>query len=180
MCFKWIKSLFIKEPPPEPELELPHPEEPKDDSQTVENVDVDVICTKWLTNWDVPADQRDFWKNKIRITLHETYFVGGIEVPAGTYDCEVGRCMDIEAKWLNPGVIAHEQAHNSYSFLSDAKKAEFSTVYSAVKNTDPMIMLMREKHSYADTNDVEAHAEVYRYIGQEMPAELKEFYPKLF
>jgi hypothetical protein len=34
--------------------------------------------------------------------------------------------------------------------------------------------------AYASQNDIEAHAEIYRYLGQFMPEVLKGFYPKLF
>jgi hypothetical protein len=88
--------------------------------------------------------------------------------------------MVIKPKWLNPGVIAHEQAHNSYALLTPAQKASFSTVYTPLKNTDPLIKLLYSKNAYGLTNDIEGHAEVYRYLGRQMPQQLVPYYPQLF
>ncbi len=88
--------------------------------------------------------------------------------------------MAIQPKWLNPGVIAHEAAHYCYDLLSTSQIADFSTIYRALKDSDPLIRLLYSRNTYGLTNDIEGHAEVYRYIGQQMPIQLKPYYPKLF
>jgi len=40
--------------------------------------------------------------------------------------------------------------------------------------------LLYAKNPYGLTNDIEGHAEVYRYIGEKMPEQLKRYYPMLF
>ena len=40
--------------------------------------------------------------------------------------------------------------------------------------------LLFSRNTYGLTNDIEGHAEVYRYIGQQMPEQLKQYYPRLF
>jgi hypothetical protein len=49
-----------------------------------------------------------------------------------------------------------------------------------LKSTDPLIKQLYSINTYGLGSDVEGHAEVYRYIGQQMPAQLKPFYPMLF
>lgn len=174
MCW-WKKKPA---PPPKPlkppELVLPHPEEPRSDAQTVNNVDVQAVLTKWLTDWQVPADQWDFWRTKISIEVTDTV------AAAGSFDTPTGRGLVVNPAYLNPGVIAHEQAHNSYSYLTDAQKAAFSVAWGEIKGLDPLVKLMVQQHGYALTNDVEGHAELYRYIGQQMAESMKQYYPRLF
>jgi hypothetical protein len=100
--------------------------------------------------------------------------------PAATWEMGGRRFLAIKPQWLNPGVIAHEQAHNSYALLPPEGKAQFAAVYSRLRGVDPLICLLYSKNRYGLTNDIEGHAEVYRYIGQQMPADLKLFYPRLF
>jgi hypothetical protein len=64
--------------------------------------------------------------------------------------------------------------------LTPAMKANFSAVYTTLKNTDPLIRLLYSQNTYGLTNDVEGHAELYRYLGEKMPEQLKQFYPKMF
>jgi hypothetical protein len=97
-----------------------------------------------------------------------------------TWEAEGKRHLAIKTQWLNPGVIAHEQAHNSYAYLSAEQKTAFSALYRTLINTDPLIQLLYSINKYGLNSDVEGHAEVYRYIGQHVPAQLKPFYPALF
>lgn len=162
------------EPPPE-ELSIPHPEEPPDYSRTIENTDLDAVLDEWELNYDVPVGEREYWKTKIEIKLDAT-----IPYPAGTYELNGIRHLTIRPEWVNPGVIAHEQAHNSYALLTSEQKTEFATTYAPIKTSDPLVVFLFHENSYGLTNDIEGHAEIYRYLGAEMPGVLKKYYPKLF
>jgi hypothetical protein len=165
---------------------LPHPEEPMDPSATLANTNVMAIITKWLMDWGVPTQYWDHWKTAIDIQVYEIYpaflIAMGInqDTPAVTWEADGKRHLAIKPKWLNPGVIAHEQAHNSYALLESAQKMNFSNFYTPLKDTDPLIRLLYSKNTYGLTNDIEGHAEIYRYIGQQMPAQLKPYFPRLF
>ena len=97
-----------------------------------------------------------------------------------TWSADGKRHLAIKPGWLNPGVVAHEQAHNSYAFLNPTQKSAFSSLHTSLKSTDPLIKQLYSINTYGLSSDVEGHAEVYRYIGQQMPAQLKPFYPMLF
>lgn len=166
-----------------PGTAIPHPEEPMNPSATIANTNAVSVVTRWLQDWGVPSRHWDHWKNAIDLQVYEVYPPSlGLpqETPAGAWEADGKRHLAIKPQWLNPGVIAHEQAHNSYALLAPQQKAAFAAAYSPLKNTDPMIRILYSKNSYGLTSDVEGHAEVYRYIGQQMPEQLKQYYPKLF
>ncbi len=171
---------------PAPGKPLPHPEEAMNPAATLANTDVSAVIAKWLSDWEVPAQYWDQWKKSVDIQIYEIYpgpiLAMGInqDTPAATWEADGKRHLAIKPAWLNPGVIAHEQAHNSYAYLKPNEKSAFSMFYTAFKKSDPFIQLLYSKNSYGLTNDVEGHAEVYRYIGQQMPAQLKPYYPFLF
>lgn len=154
---------------------LPHPEEKPDYSQTIENTSFADMQDKWFEVYNVPLQYRQYWRDKIIANV-----TNSIAYPAGTWEQNGLRHLSVKPEWLNPGVIAHEQAHNSYALLTAEQKKEFSRVYNLLKNTDPLIKLLYSKNPYGLTNDIEGHAEVYRYIGEKMPRELKIYYPMLF
>jgi len=158
-----------------PATGLPHPEEKPDYSQTVQNTSFADMQERWFETYSVPLQYRSFWRDKIvaKVTSNIAY-------PAGTWEENGVRHLSVKPEWLNPGVIAHEQAHTSYALLTGEQKKEFSRAYSLLKNTDPLIKLLYAKNPYGLTNDIEGHAEVYRYIGEKMPEQLKRYYPMLF
>lgn len=169
--------------PPSQPATLPHPEEPMDPSQTAVNTPISVVFQKWYDNWLVPAEQRDYWKTAIDVQVYDAYppslgFNPG--TPAVSWEGGGKRHLACLAPWFNPGVTAHEQAHNSYSLLTGQQRTNFANDYKAIRNSEPLMILMFQQHSYASTNDVEAHAEIYRYIGEKMPGVLKQYYPRLF
>jgi hypothetical protein len=191
MCLKKILEMFSpqndqKVTSPETPTVLPHPEEPVNEKQTVANAFTQMILQKWLTDWNVPSEYWDFWKTRIKLTVYDTWpaecLALGIKIDTPAYAIELNgiRQLNSLAKWLNPGVIAHEQAHNSYALLTNPEKEAFSTEYKAVKGSDPYIVLLYSLNNYGLQSDIEGHAEVYRYIGDKMPGQLKKYYPKLF
>jgi hypothetical protein len=167
-------------------LVLTHPEEAKDDNATVENTDIYEVMTEWLRQWSVPSEYWTHWREAIVVQLYDVWpsemLATGIkaDTPACTWESGGKRHLASLAKWFNPGVIAHEQAHNSYALLTAKQKAEFSAAYTSLKDTDPLIKYLYSINSYGLTSDIEGHAEVYRYIGDKMPEQLKKYYPKFF
>jgi hypothetical protein len=156
-------------------LIIPHPEEAPDLSKTIENIDLNSALNEWATKYSVPETYRDYWKSRIIIKLD-----ANLPSPAQTFESGGVRHLTIKPAWVNPGVIAHEQAHNSYALLNKKQKKEFSKVYTPLKKTDRLIVFLYSKNSYGLTSDVEGHAEIYRYLDEEMPEVLKKYYPKLF
>jgi hypothetical protein len=160
------------EPPPAP-LTIPHPEEPPDYSKTMENTTVKGLLMAWFDGWEVPPQHQTWWRTEMNIMISLQY-----PNPAAT--SSETRQMWVRPEWANPGVIAHELAHVSYSLMSESMKTGFSADYTPLKTTDPLITLLYSQNTYGLTNDIEGHAEVYRYLGEKMPAQLKQYYPNLF
>ena len=87
------------------------------------------MMTKWLRDWDVPPQNWDYWRTAIDMQVYEVYPASlGMrqDTPAGTWEAGGKRHLAIKPQRLNPGVIAHEQAHNSYALLNDSQKAAFA------------------------------------------------------
>lgn len=167
-------------------LTLPHPEEPMNPSATLMNTNLMATISKWLEDWQVPVHYWEYWKTAIDVQVYEVYppslTASGLSqnTPACAWDADGKRHLAVKPHWLNPGVIAHEQAHNSYAILTPAQKTAFANAYAPLKNSAPLIKALYSINKYGLTNDVEGHADVYRYLGNQMPAELKMYYPLLF
>jgi len=168
---QWIKQLFTRKitrstiiTPQFSNQTIPHTEEAKNPNATLENVDIEIVLNKRLTDWKVPPAYWQFWKIKIVISLKSPLIVNGNEVPAATYDIGGVRHLDVEPEWLNPGVIAHKQAHNAYALLSNKQKTDFAAIYTPLINNDPMIVLLYSQNEYGLTSVIEGHAEIYRYL----------------
>lgn len=156
-------------------LVLPHPEEPPDYTRNLENTNVSMFYDKWFTDWEVPEQYHLYWQLQIDIKLDMT-----ILFPAGTWTDDTGTHMVCRPEYMNAGVIAHENSHNSRRLLTEDECLEFETRYCTLVQTDKLMVLLDVQNSYMNTTIVEAHAEVYRYLGQQMPTPLKKFYPRLF
>src|SRR5512136_1194569 len=121
-----------------PRPALPHPEEPPNPAATLATIDVNAVITQWLTNWEVPKAWWGHWKSALDIQVYDVYPASitamGIkqETPAATWDADGKRHLAVKPQWLNPGVIAHEQAHNSYALLSPSQKASFAALYGSL------------------------------------------------
>lgn len=169
-----------------PVLTIPHPEEKPDYTQTIESTDACDIVNNWLLNYDVPPKHWEYWKTAIDVQVYDPYpdymLLWGIspDTPAFAWEAVGQRHMAIKPAFLNAGVISHEQSHNSYALLGEQEKAEFSAIYTPLITTDPLIKLLYSQNTYGLTSTIEGHAECYRYLGQQIPQELKRFYPKLF
>ena len=175
MC-KILRKLFPK---------LPYPEERANYDQTLENTDIDSIVIKWLENYKVPQVYWDYWRNdgvifKLKYDTVLVWINGKQEhAPAQTTRLADGKTLlEARPEWFNPGIIAHEQAHNSYGFLTEQQKLDWVSAYKEAKK-EGLVKLVFSEHPYANANDIEAHAEVFRYLGLYMPEGLKKYYPKL-
>ena len=154
---------------------LPHPEELVNYDCTMENYNLDVIFQKWYDDYLVPVEYRDYWRNQIEIEVTDT-----LPYEAATWEVNGKRHLAVRPEWLNAGVIAHEQAHNSYALLTECEKLAFADLHTKLKKSNEMVKYLYSINSYGLHNDIEGHAEIYRYLGQGMPQELKQYYPKLF
>ena len=166
-------------------LTVPHPQEPQNPAQTVANTNLDSVITCWLNDWLVPVDEWDYWPDKVKVKVYDSCpaecLALGIkpETPAYTVGIDGIRQLNILASWLSPGVLAHEFAHISYALLSEDDKKSFAVTYHEIKDSEPLIKLLYSQNTYGLTSDVEAHAEIFRYLQGSIPECLKKFYPKL-
>jgi hypothetical protein len=182
MCLSAILKLFQKP-------KLPHPEEPPNPAQTMENTNPVAIMEKWFDSYNVPVGNRQYFRDwlivKLVKPLNYTYIENGItyikEVPSMTYWDGTVRHIDIEPEYCNPGVFAHEAGgHGAYALLSSGQKVDFNILFDSMKNTDPKLVYLWSVNNYGLSSDVEGHAETYRYWGNLMPECLKQYYPRLF
>lgn len=167
MCFS---KLF--KPKTETELAMPHPEEPMLYDVDLDNKNAIPIVLNWLQEWQVPQEHHYFWLVDCDIALDSTVNVA--------YSASEIMKIRIHPQYANPGVLAHEAAHVSYSLLTDDEKASFSAIYNEERLSNKYIKLLYSINDYGLTNDIEGHAEVYRYLGEQMPDVLKIYYSKLF
>lgn len=169
--FAWLFGLCKKKN--SEQLTIPYPEEPPDYSKTINNTTTVDLLEGWFKVWKVPQQYQAWWLKEMNIVISIQY-----SYPACTFSQT--RQLWIRPEWTNPGVVAHELAHVSYSLLTEEMKANFSAIYTPLKNTDPLIRLLYSQNTYGLTHDVEGHAELYRYLGEKMPEQLKQFFPKMF
>ena len=193
-------SLFKKKPPitptptptpgplPSPSpvpLTIPHPEETMNPVAKATDVNVPEVIQQWLSVWNVPQQYWDYWKTAIDIRVVDGWSLDelatGLQITTPAYSMEVNgrRQLHSLAAWFNKGVTAHENCHNTYALLTDDQKAAFTSAYTQLKTTG-IIAYLYSINSYGLTNDIEGHAEVYRYLGDQMPEVLKQFYHRLF
>lgn len=182
MCLELLLKLFTP-------VQLPYPPIKPDYSKTVANSDLVAVFDQWFHDYKVPFENYNHWRNSIKIEMFDNwpqwvydkwpgqqYFLD--MAAALTYDDTDGRHLLIKAPFLNTGVMAHEQAHNSYALLTPEQKAQFAVDYKPLKVTDKLMKAVFPKVA-TTTDDVESHAELYRYLGNQMPESLKQYYPKL-
>jgi len=164
---------------------LPHPEQKPNYAQTANNVDVDELFKDWCALYYVPVVYRNFWREQIDIQVYDAYPIEimalGVQsnTPAATWEINGKRYLACLAPWANVGVLAHEMAHCSYALLTLGQKAAFDNAFNVSLVGDALVMFLDKQNWYMNTNNVEGHAEVYRYLGTQMPEELKTFYIKL-
>jgi hypothetical protein len=186
MC-QWVKTLFKpKTPvipptppvtPPAPPigpapLAIPYPEEPGNPTQTMDNTDGAATVAAWQMTRAFPPAQLPFWQ---QITVELSLTCPGV---AATYDDE--KKIRVHPDYCNPGVIAHEMAHISYFRLSGDMQDSFVAAFDQALTTNPLLKYVYDAKGYLHVSGIEAHADVYRYLGEKMPGSLKGYYPRLF
>jgi len=164
MCIEAIMSLF--------KPQLPHPEEKPDYSRFIGSFNPDDIMDDWLLKWEVPQEHWAYWLD-YKIVLSYQY-----NVPALIWTDK--NEIWVRPEWCNPGVLAHEFAHESYSLLTETAKSMFEYRFNPALQNDKLLKFCYEQKPYMRTSITEAHADTYRYLGQKTPESLKGFYPKLF
>jgi hypothetical protein len=174
----WILTLFKRGP------RIPHPEEPKNPKATTATVFPYQVTSEWMKLWQVPKEFLEYWMTAIELHVYDAWpeeilkqWPGVVtsETPAYAIEEHGVRHLYCLAVWLNPGVVAHEQAHTAWALLDDIKliwNKDYQTFLS-----DPIAALISAKISI---KPIENHAEIYRFLGEKMPKSLKKYYPKLF
>lgn len=150
---------------------LPHPEESPNYANTIHNVDLQGVVNKWLVDWNVPSNYWEFWHSVTVLIKADSPYI------AATWSDQ--KLMWVQPPWCNPGVIAHEMSHISYWHLSAVNHHLFNTTWRQYQS-DPYMHLLVTQRPNTGVSDIEAHAEIYRFLGIHMPAGLKQYYPYLF
>lgn len=180
MCLKLFKrkkqmAVGIIVTKIEPPMVLRHPQEMPDYTQTIDNINLDVVFHKWMNDWGIPWENYNYWRSVIVINV-----TLAIPYPAQTWEQDGVRHLDVRPEWCSAGVLSHEQGHNAYALLTDSQKTDFDILFDSIKHTDPKLVYLWTINSYGLSSNVEGHAETLRYWGQEMPPELRQFYPKIY
>ena len=149
---------------------LPHPQE----TQNFQDVDLTLLLNNWFAQWGVPYKHRAFWRGW-NIVLIKNLSYQGKSYPALTYPDRT----EIDPIWANCGVVAHELAHVSWTYLSEEQRLKFESIYMSLRDSGMIQHMRKQTDYYADTNMQEAHSECYRYLGQQVNSQLREFYPRL-
>lgn len=148
---------------------LPYPEESPDYNL---NITGEALLQQFFIKYHIPEVYRNFWRSVI-IKFDKT-----LPYPAGMISQT--KTLLLKPEYANPGIVAHEFSHLSYAELSQDKRGSFATQYNSLLQTDGLMKLLYSQKPYMKTNIVEAHAEVFRYLGDKMPSQLNKYYPKLF
>jgi hypothetical protein len=159
LILDWFLSFFKK---------LPYPEESRLKEPMTSFADIQKLRYRWLKERAVPLKDWEYWEN-ITIRL----------APDAPFAWCSGEEIAINPYWGNVGVLAHEAAHRSWSFLTEQEKRDFAVEHDRLKVSDPYLRLLYSKNQYGLSSDIEGHAEVMRYLCNTMPESLKKFYPRL-
>jgi hypothetical protein len=182
MCLDLILNLF-KKLNSQYAVVIPFPEEKFDKTQTA-STDIEAIRTAWLTNYQVPAEQWTYWRSAVGIA-----FSSQLNNPAWKWVDDKGiNQLRFNAGWANAGTMAYEASHVAWANLTDEQKTGFKAAFDTIVKTDPRFILLFKQHPHelvADTDTtgdvrIGGHAENYRTMGNQMPIELRQFYPRLF
>jgi|SRR3972149_10480479 len=156
---------------------LPHPRE----AMNWKAVSIDTVIGAWLDDWEVPLKFRHFWHAvNFELSSARPEPANSFEI----YNWETGKFESakhiiVRPEWASPGVIAHESAHVAYSlFLNQNQKTNFTVVIELVSQKNKLVRRIIKETNWGNVWQ-ERHAEIYRFLGQQMPKELKKYYPKL-
>ena len=166
------------EPTPMPEFSFPYPEQPVDPSITAANIDTASVVREFLSSYFVPAEYWSFWESipfqllPNDITQYPAYMKG--------FSGHMILRVYIQPQFFNPGVLAHEFDHVCYeNFLSPSQQAEFDSVWRSFLSEPSMNLLYANKAFLMQQSGIEAHSEIYRFLGDQMPSGLRQYFPRL-
>jgi hypothetical protein len=147
---------------------LPYPEEAPDYTQTITG---EKLLQIFYAKYFIPEVYWNFWRS-VTIVVDKT-----LPYPAGMVSQT--RKLLLKPEYANPGILAHEFSHLSYYELNPNEKASFATEYNNALQIDELLKILHSQKPYMRTNLIEAHAEIFRYLGNRMPEQLKKYYPQL-
>jgi hypothetical protein len=150
-------------------MQLPYPEEAPDFYKMITGEE---LLQKFFAKYFIPEVYWNFWR-RVNIKVDNT-----LKFPAGMVS--ETKTLLLKPEYANPGILAHEFSHLSYSELNPDKKAAFVMEYNSALQTDNLLRFLYVQKPYMKTNNIEAHAEIFRYLGNKMPPQLNKYYPKLF
>ncbi len=162
---------------------------PREADVNLGNID-DVVST-WMQNYYVPEEWRDKWESVNVDKPNNTFKFGPFKwnVEQGSFWSKVfGYHQEKAAGWsyrnnptikltenfLNPGVLAHEMAHQQWDYLAATQRKAFETSLNNLKESSDLI-----RDASSSSGIQEWYADIYRLYGPWMPNELKQFYPQL-
>lgn len=155
---------------------LPYPEEAPFEKPL--DISARALVKGFLEAYKVPGEYHDYWlddvvsiSNPLVILYRGVY----INAPAATFD----RKVRLDGCWLNNGVLAHEFAHISYSLMPLDKRYEFNNLFKTSAHGYWYVHSMFMQKPYGYYNPVEGHADMFRYLGKDMPDVFKKYYPRL-
>jgi hypothetical protein len=147
---------------------LPYPEEAPDYTQTITG---EQLLQKFFARYYVPQIHWDFWRT-VTVIVDKN-----LKNPAAM--SSETKTLYLKPEYGNAGILAHEFSHLSYAQLSDSQKSSFASDYVNAMQKDQLLRTLYAQKPYIKSSLVEAHAEIYRYLGTRMPEVLKKYYPKL-
>jgi hypothetical protein len=170
----WWFFLRKKPKPPEPPPPDPDPATwndvpyPRETSTSPRYATVAELMAVWFSRWFVV--DTGFWSNISNLVV-----IIDPSMQGAAYT--TGKEIHIHPDFSDPGVLAHEVCHVDWPLLSPNEQQDFADLYPVVAARDKLVALVT-KELWGEPK-VEAHAEIYRYLGKYMPVELRRFYPHL-
>lgn len=168
---------------------LPYPEEKQDKTKTLANTKVsDVLDLLFGGEGKIPLEYKDYWLDWLVIRLFSkwtpeilSYWPNVKEsTPAFTYEDNGKDYIYCLVPWYNCGIVKHELGHGAEKLLSAQEWVEFINTYDRLIKTDKMLQYLNKVQPIYNDFYHEVYADIYRFLTEQMPPELRRFYPKLF
>ena len=179
MC--WLKRLVKP-----PVYTIPYPEESPDLNATTLNTSVPQTLDRLFSSRNTQFELRAFWfsityelVDNLHVEIDYGSYVLSVKVAAAAYSELL--LVKVDPHYCNPGVLGHENAHIEFYFLSDELVAEWPDRLEEAVQLDPLLSYLWNlpERSYMRSDIIEAHADVYRFLGDKVPLSLWKFYPHL-